>query len=113
MRASRGLAFGFFRLSSPFLWRAGQPALQRGAALALGLGVSACTLITDVDREKIPQPPTPVFPEIDAGPQPANPVPDAGAPDASLPPEPTPDAGSDGGLDVPDAGDAGLGADAG
>lgn len=81
--------------------------------MVLALSLSGCTLITDVDREKIPQPETPTFPEVDAGPQPAEPVLDAGAPDASLPPEPTPDAGSDAGGADSDAGDAGPDADAG
>ena len=78
----------------------------------LALCLSGCTLITDVDRERIPQPQPPTFPEVDAGPQPTDPVPDAGTPDASLPPEPTPDAGGDSGVDVSDAGDAGPDADA-
>jgi hypothetical protein len=103
MRASRGLAFGF----SGFLW------LRRRAAPALALGLSGCTLITDVDREKIPQPQPPTFPEVDSGPQPTDPLLDAGMPDASLPPEPTLDAGSDAGPDAADAGDAGPDADAG
>jgi hypothetical protein len=102
MRAPRGLASSFYRFS----W------LRRAVAAAVALGVSGCTLITDVDREKIPQPQPPTFPEIDAGPQPTDPVPDAGTPDASLPGEPSPDAGSDAGL-APDAGDAGPDADAG
>jgi hypothetical protein len=78
-----------------------------GAAL-LGIATSGCTLITDIDREKIPDPPLPPFPEVDAGPQPGL--------DASVPPEldagaVEPDAG-DGG--APDAGglDAGLDASA-
>jgi hypothetical protein len=103
MRAARRLAFGFSGFSR----------LRREAAPMLALCLSGCTLITDVDREKIPQPQTPTFPEIDAGPQPADPVLDAGTPDASLPPEAEPDAGSDAGLAVPDAGDAGSDADAG
>jgi hypothetical protein len=43
---------------------------SRAAALALSLGVlaaSACTLITDVDRSKIPQLQRPPFPEVDGG----------------------------------------------
>jgi hypothetical protein len=70
--------------------------------------LSACTLITDVDRERIPQPMTPTFPEIDAGPQPVPSGPDASVPDASVPPEEPGDAGADGGgLDAGgDAGDA-------
>jgi hypothetical protein len=78
----------------------------------LALGLSGCTLITDVDREKIPQPQPPTFPEVDSGPQPSDPGLDAGAPDASLPPEPPLDAGSDAGLDPADAGDAAPDADA-
>jgi hypothetical protein len=75
--------------------------------VALALCLFGCTLITDIDREKIPQPPTPTFPEVDAGPQPPESVPDAGAPDASLPPrEPPEDAGSDAGLDAGGASDA-------
>jgi hypothetical protein len=97
MRASRGFAFGF----SEFLW------LRRRAAPVLALCLSGCTLITDVDRERIPQPQPPTFPEIDAGPQPADPLLDAGTPDASLPSEPTADAGADAGFDDGDAGDAG------
>jgi hypothetical protein len=61
---------------------------------------AACTLITDVDREKIPEQPDIVFPQNDAG--------DAGGdePDDLLdaamsePDAPEPDAGT------PDAGDA-------
>jgi len=77
--------------------------------------LGACTLITDVDRERIPQPMTPTFPEIDAGPQPAPSVPDASVPDASIPAEEPVDAGADGGLDAGgDAGDASpSGGDAG
>jgi hypothetical protein len=97
LRVSRGLTFGV----SEFL------PLRRRAAALLALCVSGCTLITDVDREKIPQPETPTFPEIDAGPQPTEQVPDAGTPDASLPAEPTPDAGSDAGVGDSGAGDAG------
>jgi len=91
--------------------------LSLGCAVALVAGsLGACTLITDIDREKIPQPTTPVFPEVDAGPQPTDPVLDGGAPDASLPPEEPTDAGGDAGVDVSsDAGDAGpdAAADAG
>lgn len=97
MRVPRGLAPGFSR----FLW------LRRRAAPALALALSGCTLITDVDREKIPQPQPPTFPEVDSGPQPTDPVLDAGMPDASLPPDPALDAGSDAGAEATDAGDAG------
>lgn len=76
--------------------------------LALALGLSGCTLITDVDRERIPQPQPPTFPEVDSGAQPTDPVLDAGTPDASLPPDPTLDAGSDAGPVAGDAGDAGA-----
>jgi hypothetical protein len=104
MRASRGLPFGFSRLLT---------GLRRCAGLLLAGGLCACTLITDVDREKIPQPSTPPFDEVDAGPQPT--LPDAGEmPDASLPPEEEPlDAGSDAGLDAGVAADAAPDADAG
>lgn len=70
-----------------------------GAAL-LGIAASGCTLITDVDRTKIPDPPLPTFPEVDAGAQPGL---DASAPhelDAST------------GADAAPAGDGGA-ADAG
>jgi hypothetical protein len=69
-------------------------------------GPLACTLITDVNREDIPEPETPLFPEVDAGPIPEPPVPDAGAPDAAAEDAGTPDAGEvDAGAS--DAGDAG------
>jgi hypothetical protein len=75
--------------------------------LAAFCSVCACTLITDVDREAIPRPIGPTFPEVDAGgadasidPEPAQPGVDAG-PDASA------EAGVDGGPQ-PDA----AGADA-
>jgi hypothetical protein len=96
MPATRGPILGFF-----------------GSGALVAASLSACTLITDIDREKIPQPESPVFPEIDAGPQPTEGGPDAGTPDASVPPEGPADAG-DAGLDAgaggdagPDAGDAG------
>jgi hypothetical protein len=87
-------------------------ALPRGATARAGLlavAVSGCTLITDIDREKIPDPPLPPFPEVDAGPQPdidaSSPqlLPEAGA-DAA----PPVDAGAadGGGLDA-GLGDAG------
>lgn len=84
--------------------RLGAPA---GVVLA-GVLLSRCTLITDVDREKIPELQTPPFTEVDAGPipEPSTPdasppgaLPDAGAADAGG----DPDASSSGG----DAGDAG------
>jgi len=81
-------------------------------ALVGALLVSGCTLITDVDREKIPEPVTPPFTEVDAGP-----IPEPSTPDASPPPPldaGASDAGdaaaSDAGEDaavVEDAGDAG------
>jgi hypothetical protein len=64
--------------------------LVLGSALLLGNVTSACTLITDVNREDIPEPPPPVFPESDA------------SVDASQPPLP-----EDGGADVGTATDAG------
>jgi hypothetical protein len=83
-------------------------------AALLAVAASGCTLITDIDREKIPDPPLPPFPEVDAGPQPGL--------DASVPSEadsgaPPLDAGDDGGADAGalDAGalDAGLDASLG
>jgi hypothetical protein len=68
-------------------------------AALLGVAASGCTLITDIDREKIPDPPLPPFPERDAGAQPGL--------DASAPPEL--DAGAPPGPDAGDAGDAGDG----
>lgn len=39
-----------------------------GCTLIAGSALfAACTLITDVDREKIPQTPPPTFPQADAG----------------------------------------------
>jgi hypothetical protein len=72
-----------------------------GALLHLG-----CTLITDVDRSKIPQPP-PFQPEGDAGGTPPEPELDAGAgePDAAPAPE---DAGG-----IPPIADAAPSGDAG
>jgi hypothetical protein len=100
MRASRR---PFLSVFSPASGR-----LARVALLALCSAGYGCTLITDVDREKIPEPLQPTFPEVDAGPQPTEPPPDASVPDASLPLEPG-DAG-----DASDAGpaDAADGADA-
>ena len=69
-------------------------------------GPLGCTLIADVNREDIPEPVTPTFPEVDAGPIPEPPGPDAGAPDAAVDDAGAPDAGqSDAGAG--DAGDAG------
>lgn len=81
-----------------------------GAAL-LGIAASGCTLITDVDREKIPDPPLPPFPEVDAGPQPGL---DASTPpelDAGAPPGPATDAGDGGAADAGEL-DAGIDASA-
>jgi len=67
-----------------------------GALLHLG-----CTLITDVDRTKIPQPP-PFQPEGDAGEVPPEPETDAGVV-ADAAPEP-----QDGSTDPAPSGDGGL-----
>lgn len=101
MRA-RGPAFGFLRWF-PGVRRVAGLGRERGLAVLVAAGLGACTLITDVDREKIPQPVPPTFPEVDAGPQPPEPTPDASVGDASAPPGEL-DAG--GGLDGGDAGDA-------
>lgn len=37
---------------------------------ALGFALAACTLIADIDREKIPEPMPLPFPEVDAGTEP-------------------------------------------
>ncbi len=73
---------------------------------------SACTLITDVDREKIPEEPDITFPENDAGNDggdddddeldAAVSEPDAGEPDAA--PLDAGDAGSDAAADAGDGG---------
>jgi hypothetical protein len=86
--------------------------LARVALLTLASAWCGCTLITDVDREKIPEPLRPTFPEVDAGPQPTVPPPDASVPDASLPLEPA-DAGDAGPSDAADASDAAALSDAG
>jgi hypothetical protein len=65
--------------------------LGRILCLALVLFGAACTLITDVDRERIPVTERPPFPEVDAG----------RSPDASAP-----DEGSDGGAAAPGPEDA-------
>jgi hypothetical protein len=73
-----------------------------------------CTLITDVDREKIPEPPQLPFPEVDAGPGPEQPALDASVPedaggdagDALDAGAPDADAAVDAAIDAPDA-DAG------
>lgn len=79
--------------------------------LASSAFFAACTLITDVDREKIPDDPTPMFPQLDAGdsgggeepepPDAAMSEPDA-APDAGSPPPA--DSGSDAAADAGDGG---------
>jgi hypothetical protein len=85
------------RASTLLLLRARFSMLRLGASVLLGGALlSGCTLITDVDREKIPEPVTPPFTEVDAGP-----IPDPTTPDAS-PPDALPDAGAD------DAGDASV-----
>lgn len=77
-------------------------------AILLGLAAPGCTLITDVDREKIPDPPLPSFPEVDAGTQPGLDASAANAEDAG-------GASDDAGADAGDAGvlDAGALDDAG
>jgi hypothetical protein len=90
MVAMRASAQRFLSASLPFPVR---PQIWVGAAIACA-ALCGCTLITDVDREKIPQPVQPTFPEVDAGPDPD-------AVDAAAPP----DAAVDGG-DVLDAGSA-------
>lgn len=79
--------------------------LLLGSASLLGATLfSACTLITDVDREDIPVPAPPTFPEDDAGRDAAVPPPvepeDGGSGDAG---EVVTDAGADA---APDAGGA-------
>jgi hypothetical protein len=100
MRLPRSLLSGFsshFRRGRLFGRR-----LHFGHRALTGLCIAgsswSCTLITDVDREKIPVPVQPSFPEVDAGPQPPLQVPDASLSDASAPG----DAG-----DTDDASDAG------
>jgi hypothetical protein len=90
------------------------PRHRRWVAAAIAqCALFGCTLITDVDREKIPEPPQPPFPEVDAGPGPEHPTLDAGAaedagPDASgdILDAGTPDADLDAAVDAADA-DAG------
>jgi hypothetical protein len=93
MRASGGLPSAFSCFSRQRVWAF---AWLVGSALAGG-SLPACTLITDVDRQDIPEPPTPTFPEIDAGPLPSEPVLDASVPDAADAAPPATDAGADGG----------------
>jgi len=69
-------------------------------------GPLGCTLIADVNREDIPEPVTPAFPEVDGGPIPEPPGPDAGAEDAAAPDSGTIDAGAED-AGASDAGDAG------
>jgi hypothetical protein len=99
-----------FTLGSHLIHRfAVGPLRTLGSAFFLSCTLSsACTLITDVDRQRIPTEEPPVFPENDAGPDAApnevDPV-DAGSPDAG---ESLTDAGADGGDELADAGaDAG------
>jgi hypothetical protein len=82
------------------------------AAIAHG-ALFGCTLITDVDREKIPEPPQPPFAEVDAGPGLEHPALDASVPeDAGVDTSGdgvdagTTDAAADAAVDAPDA-DAG------
>ena len=80
-------------------------------AALLGIAASGCTLITDIDREKIPDPPLPPFPEVDAGSQPGL---DASTPserDAGTPPDAL-DAGDGGASDAGEL-DAAVDASAG
>lgn len=77
------------------------------ALLLLGCAlVPSCTLITDVDREDIPEPPQVLFPENDAG------TPDAATP-AEPDPEVTPDAGGAGDASTPAVPEPGAAPDAG
>jgi hypothetical protein len=88
--------------------------VRSGASTGFLLGyalLSACTLITDVDREKIPEPQTPPFGEVDAGPIPEPSTPDA-SPPASLPDAGDGDAG-DASVSVPDNDASAPGGDAG
>lgn len=66
--------------------------LVAGALLlaTVGLSASGCTLVTDVDRSKIPPESAPPSPTADAGGQEPPPAEDSGAEEP--PPEPTPDA---------------------
>jgi len=85
--------------------------------LALSIASSSCTLITDVNRERIPVPVQPPFTEVDGGGEPILDLdasaPDGGASDASSPA--TSDAGSipDASAIPSDAGDEAPGGDAG
>jgi hypothetical protein len=69
---------------------------------------AACTLITDVDREKIPEPPPPVFPQTDAGDSGSDveeDPPDASTTEPDAAPEgPPADSGSDAAADAGDGG---------
>jgi hypothetical protein len=71
------------RFLSAFLSFTARPDRWVVGAVASG-ALFGCTLITDVDREKIPQPAQPAFPEVDAGPGPDHPGLDAGTADASV-----------------------------
>jgi hypothetical protein len=84
-------------LGTPYFF--GGRRLRQGVPLALSIACSSwgCTLITDVDRERIPVPVQPPFEEVDGGAEP--PVNgDAAAPDAA-----TPDASALDDAGVPDA----------
>jgi hypothetical protein len=107
MVAMRASALRFLSASLSFTVR---PEIWVGAAIA-SAALFGCTLITDVDREKIPQPVQPTFPEVDSGPGPEQPIVDAAVPDAAVDGGDALDAGA---LDADtpvDAGDGG--ADAG
>ncbi len=78
--------------------------LMLGGIVLLGGVLPGCTLITDVDRQRIPVPPDPIFPEMEAG-----------TGEASSPHPPMDSGGAGGGLDAApdaevavDAGDAGA-----
>ena len=77
--------------------------LTAGSAL-----LAACTLITDVDRERIAEPDPPAFPMLDAGREDAamTEEPDASEPvlDSGTPPEPDAAPPADGGSDAGDGG---------
>jgi hypothetical protein len=99
MRPPRRLLSGFSRFfRRRTAWRRLPMVGLLGACASTG-----CTLITDVDREKIPVPAQPPFSEVDAGPEPPLVVPDASVLDASLPG----DEATTGDAGPSDAGDAG------
>jgi hypothetical protein len=102
MRAS---AQRFLSASLSFTVR---PQLWVGAVITCAT-LFGCTLITDVDREKIPPPVQPTFPEVDAGPGPGNPAADAAVPDAAVDGGDALDAGAPDADAALDAGDADAG----